>query len=207
MTQAILEFAIVAGAMTLVPGLDFTFVLRTALTQHRVVAVAAALGIAAGLLLWALAAAIGLGALLATSTVLYSTLQVFGALYMLYLGFTFWRGSDPGEDVDVRGVTGETALSVFRKGLLTNLLNPKIGVFYLAVLPPFIPSNSHHVAAAMTLASIHVVECLVFFAVTIAAAQAFKRQLERNVWRKRIDRISGALIIGFGIRVLSEVAR
>jgi len=207
MRQAMVEFALVAGAMTLVPGLDFTFVLRAALTQSRRGAFAAGLGIATGLLLWAIAASLGLSAILAASPVAFSVLQTAGAGYLIYLGISYWRSSRATINFTADNESIESPTRLYRRGLMTNALNPKICIFYLAVLPPFIPSDVQPVLAAVALASVHVVECLLYFTLTIAAAQTFKRRLSSAVWRERINRISGALIVGFGIRLLSEAAR
>ena len=93
MSQAMLQFAVVAGAMTLVPGLDFTFVLRAALTHNRRSAVSAGLGIATGLMLWAIAASLGLSAVLATAPIAFTAMQIIGAFYLMYLGISYWRSS------------------------------------------------------------------------------------------------------------------
>lgn len=205
-TQAMVEFALVAGAMTLVPGLDFAFVLRAGLTQTRRVAFAAGLGIATGLMMWAFAAAVGLSALLTASTWAFQALQLIGAAYMLYLGFTYLRGTPKPVELNDTSATAESASGIFVRGLLSNLLNPKIGIFYLAILPPFLPTDVPAVPAALALASVHVVECLVYFGIIISAAHAFKTTFLKSTWRRWIDRASGALIIGFGIRLLNEAA-
>lgn len=203
MVAAMAQFAIVAGLMTLVPGIDFTFVLRTALTHSKTVAFAAVLGISSGLILWAVAAAAGLTALLAASEMAFTALRFGGALYMIYLGAVFIIKSN---DHRMSGeLASEGSVSTaFRRGLLTNLLNPKIGVFYLAVLPPFLPTDTNTVLAAFLLALVHVAEGLIYFTFVIAAASFFKRQLEKPHLRAFVDRFAGVLIIGFGVRLLAS---
>lgn len=206
MMNSMAQFAIVAGLMTLVPGIDFTFVLRTALTQTKRVAFAAALGISCGLILWAIAAAAGLSALLAASELAFTAMRIGGALYMVYLGVTFIRHAHDG-NFSSGSADSSSAVTSFRRGLLTNALNPKIGVFYLAILPPFLPSDTNTVLAALLLALVHVVEGLLYFALVIAAAGFFKRQLERPSLRATVDRFAGVLIIGFGARLLLSSTR
>lgn len=205
MAAAMTQFAIVAGLMTLVPGLDVTLVLRTALTQPKRVAFAAAFGIVVGLLLWAVAAAAGLSALLSASELAFNAMRIGGALYMMFLGAKFFVDSTRHEDVpaDLVPIT-DSGFSSFRRGLMTNVLNPKIGVFYLAMLPPFIPSGTNTVVAALVLASIHVVECLAYFSAIILAAQFFRQQFGKPTMRALVDRLAGVLIIGFGLRLLAS---
>lgn len=204
MTSALMQFAVVAGLMTLVPGLDFTMILRTALTQSKKVAFAAGAGICLGLFVWALAAAAGLSAVLAASETAFTALRLVGAGYMTYLGVMFvWHSRHPSASTESAVVPVESALTTFWRGVLTNILNPKIGVFYVAMLPPFIPADTNVVFAGLALGAVHVIESMLYFTAIIVAANFFKAQFSRPRFRAWLDRVAGVLIIGFGLRLLT----
>lgn len=203
MTAAILGFAVVAGLMTLVPGIDTALVLRTAITQGRKQAFGAAAGISMGVLIWGIAAALGVSALLAASQLAFTVLTWAGAAYVVWLGVTLLVNSWRGETVDLaEGPSApESTWKGFTRGLLTNLLNPKIGVFYIAVLPGFLPEGVPAAPAGAVLAMVHVVEGMLWFTLLILAAHALRRWLSRRSVQRWIDRITGAVLIGFGIRL------
>ena len=204
MLNSLAQFAVVAGLMVLVPGLDFTLVLRTALTQSKKVAFAASAGICLGLFLWAAAAAAGLSAVLAASETAFTTLRFIGAGYMIYLGARFLWHSHPREESHHSSPAApESTLTTFGRGVLTNVLNPKAGVFYIAILPPFLPVDSNVLLSGLAFASVHVIESLLYFTAIILAADFFKEQFTKPRFRKWLDRIAGTLIIGFGLRLLT----
>jgi len=200
--QQLVAFAIVAGLLTITPGLDTALVLRYSLTQSKAVAFATSIGITAGLLVWGIAASVGVSALLTASQVAYDVLRVVGALYMAWLGFRLIRAAlrrDGGhEDADVPPAP-ETLWSGFRSGFLTNLLNPKIGAFYVAVLPQFIPAGTPSLGGGVALTMVHVVESLVWFALLIVTAAAMRQWLERR--RRAIDAVTGAVLLLFAARL------
>lgn len=201
----VVGFAVVAGLMTLVPGIDTALVLRAALGSGRRAAYAAVAGISAGLLVWAIVAAAGVSALLAASRDAYVALEVAGAAYMIWLGLRLWWESRfagtlaHGEDVSApdRG-----AKAAFARGFVTNLLNPKIGVFYLAVLPQFLPEGAPYLVAGAGLALIHIAEGCAWFSVLILGTQLLRGRLERAGVRAWIDRVTGGVLIAFGLRIL-----
>lgn len=211
MIAAVVGFAVVAGLMTLVPGLDTALVLRAAITQGRASAYATVAGISAGLLVWGVAAAVGVSALLAASQVAYNVLRVAGALYMVWLGAMLIRSTfitKTSDDlaapcaVDSGPAAPESLWSGFRRGFLTNLLNPKIGVFYVAVLPQFIPADAPQAVSGVLLAMVHVFEGLIWFSVLILATQLLRTWLDRPVVQAWIDRITGGVLIGFGVKLV-----
>lgn len=203
MLSAVIAFAVVAGMMTLVPGIDTALVLRTAITQGRRQAFAAAAGISTGVLVWGIAAALGVSALLSASRLAFDVLRWAGAAYVVWLGITLIVGSIRGRGVEVSDEPAppESAWTGFRRGLLTNLLNPKIGVFYIALLPQFLPEGVPAGFAGATLALVHVAEGMLWFTALILAAHAFRAWLQRRAVQKWIDRITGGVLIGFGIKV------
>jgi len=147
---AVLTFALVAGALTVTPGLDTALVLRASLTRRRREAVATAAGIVGGLFVWGAAAAVGVSALLTASDVAYDVLRYAGAAYLVWFGGRLLVRAVRGTHVDAEpdGTTPASAWRAARLGLVTNLLNPKVGVFYLALLPQFVPASGSLPATA-----------------------------------------------------------
>lgn len=145
--MTIASFAVLAGLLTIVPGLDTALVLRSAAVRGRSHAFATAFGISTGALLWGAAAAGGATALLTVSHIAYTSLRVAGAAYLLWMGAGLLKAlrREPALAVDPRPQAARLSGS-YRRGLTTNLLNPKIGVFYTAMLPRFIPAHTPHLA-------------------------------------------------------------
>lgn len=201
--QAVLSFAVVAALLTLVPGIDTSLVLRAALSRGRAYACATASGIVTGAPIWGVAAAVGASALLATSEVAYRILTFAGATYMVWLGASMiWKTfARPGLAAHTPAQEMPVSRSLARAwlvGLGTNLLNPKVGVFYLATIPQFIPAGASPAAMGLLLAAIHGVLSLLWFAGIIVATGFVARWLRGVRAVKIIDRITGTVLIGFG---------
>lgn len=204
-TSALLAFAAVAAVLTVIPGLDTTLVLRSALTQSRRHAAVTALGVSVGALAWGAAAAVGAAALLAASELAYRALTIVGAAYMAYLGVMLIVRSFRHEPVALDQVAEPMPLwRSFLAGAWTNLLNPKIGAFYVATIPQFIPEGASHLGMGLLLAGVHDVIGLLWFAGIIWGAQAVRRWLANARALKIIDRIAGVVLIGFGARLVLE---
>ena len=200
---AVLSFAVVATALTVTPGLDTALVLRAALTRSRWEAVATAAGIVAGLFVWAAAAAVGVSALLTASQVAYDLLRYAGSAYLVWFGVRLlvraFR-SRPGP-ADPDGAVGGSAWRAARTGLATNLLNPKVGVFYVALLPQFLPAGSDPLLVGLLLAGVHALLSVVWFALLITLAGLLSRWLRRPATARAIDGVTGATLVGFGVRL------
>jgi threonine/homoserine/homoserine lactone efflux protein len=205
LTSAVLSFAVVAGLLTILPGLDTALVLRAAITQGRAHAFATALGVNAGVLVWGAGAAVGVSALLTASTVAYTVVRIAGATYLVGLGARMlWTAlRAPLADAEQSAVVSGpgSPWHAWRRGLLTNILNPKIGAFYVALLPQFIPSDDSHLAVGLLLALVHDIEGLAWFTVIIFGARAMRRWLARRSARRAIDGTTGAVLLGFGVRL------
>ena len=137
---AVLTFAVAGAILTVTPGLDTVLVLRTAIVGGPRHAASAALGICCGLLLWGFVVALGLGALLTASRMAYTALRWAGAVYLLWLGFgLMFRSHRDGLQSDSASVPYDGVRRWFVRGLLSNLMKPKVGVFYVSFLPQFVP--------------------------------------------------------------------
>ncbi len=214
-SHALFAFAIAAALLTITPGLDTALVLRTAAVEGSRRASLAGAGICCGLFAWALAVSIGLGALLAVSRFAYDALRIVGACYLIYLGAKiFFRKSAPLIEAPAeelrqfnRTSSNTTAPRWFARGFLCNILNPKVGVFYVTFLPQFIPSGVSVTSFSLLLASIHVAEGILWFILLISATSIFSRWLRHPKIAKRIDHLTGAVLIAFGLALAFEKSR
>lgn len=200
--QAVLGFAVVAGLLTLVPGVDTALVLRTSLTRGRPEAFAAMAGIQAGTLLWGAAAGMGATALLAASEVAYRALTLLGAIYLVYLGIRLLVRRPSAQDVDT-SATGRRRglLGAWGTGLLTNLLNPKVGVFYLATIPQFVPDGVSPLVMGVVLAAVHCVLGAVWLGTIAVAGSAVGRRLRSAALMRWVDRVTGGVLVLMGARL------
>lgn len=197
MLSAALAFAAVAALLTITPGADTALVLRAAVGGGPRAAMVAGAGVCSGVLVWGALTAIGLAALVRASPTAYDALRLAGAAYLLWLGVRTWRrAGEQGADA--------TAGPWFRTGLLTNLLNPKVGAFYLSFLPQFLPHGVPVLAAALLLAGIHAVEGMAWFALLAGATARFAQLLSRERVRRAVQRVTATVLVGFGVRLVLE---
>ncbi|MFI1919171.1 LysE family translocator [Nocardia sp. NPDC020380] len=204
MLHALLSFAVVAGLLTLVPGLDTALVLRAAVGRGRRQAFATALGVGSGTLVWGAAAAAGVSALLTASEVAYTLLRIAGAIYLVWMGIGMLRQAfrrPPPTDTLTPDDAPRTVFASWAKGFGTNLLNPKVGVFYVAMLPQFLPPGVPHLVMGCALAVVHNIEGMVWFTMIICAAGAAKAWLDRDRVRRAMDAITGTVVVAFGLKL------
>ncbi|GGS99067.1 LysE family translocator [Nonomuraea spiralis] len=197
---AVWSFAAVVALLTLTPGLDTALTLRTSLLVGRRAAWGVVLGIQLGTLAWGVLTAAGLSALLAASRLAYDVLRWAGAAYLVWMGVRMLLAKGAAGEEEA----GQRAFGFgkgFRRGLLTNLLNPKVGAFYVAMLPQFIPAGAPHAVMGLLLAGVHVAEGLVWSAVLIGFASLMSDVLRSARVRRVLDRVTGVVIVGFGLRL------
>lgn len=208
LAQAVLSFALVAGLLTLVPGIDTALVLRSSITRTRGYAFATALGISTGAMIWGVAAAVGVSALLAASELAYRVLTLAGAAYMVWLGVSLlWksrgkagRAEPPAEAAAPAAANGQL-LKGWATGAGTNLLNPKVGVFYIATIPQFIPVGTSPLLMGVVLAGVHCLLTMAWFTLLIFGSQFASRWLKGPHSIKVVDRITGTVLMGFGLKL------
>jgi threonine/homoserine/homoserine lactone efflux protein len=189
-------------ALNLTPGQDTFYILGRSIAQGRRAGIASVLGISTGSVIHTCAAALGLSALLAASASAFLAVKLAGAAYLVYLGLRLLLGRAP-----VAAVTGTFTsagfLAVYRQGLITNVLNPKVALFFLAFMPQFIAADSaHKILAFLALGSCFVTTgtiwcfCLAWFAARIA------RRLQGGTrFAAWTHRAAGALFILLGVRL------
>ncbi len=201
METALWSFALVVGLLTLTPGLDTALILRTSALGHRRQAWGVVLGIQTGTLLWGTLTSAGVTALLTASHLAYEALRWAGAGYLLWMGVRLLRTEDAAVAEPGAGPAGGGLFQGWRRGTLTNLLNPKVGVFYVAVLPQFIPAGVPHFSAGVLLTCVHVAEGLLWSAVLVGFARVLSGWLRRPAARRVLDRVTGVVVVGFGVRL------
>ncbi|KDN81815.1 lysine transporter LysE [Kitasatospora cheerisanensis KCTC 2395] len=206
MAAPLASFALVVGLLTLTPGVDTALILRTAALGQRRRAWGVVLGIQTGTMIWGTASAAGLSVLLTASRLAYETLRWAGVCYLLWMGVQLFRDRhrEPAAE-DAPSATGQGngggLWAGWRRGTVTNLLNPKVGVFYVAVLPPFIPAGQPHLPAGVLLTSVHVLEGTLWSAVLIGFAHTLRTWLRRPAARRLLDRVTGTAVLGFGVKL------
>lgn len=203
-STALWSFALVVGLLTLTPGLDTALILRTAALGERRRAWGVVLGIQSGTLAWGVLSSLGVSALLTASRLGYETLRWAGAAYLLWMGAQMLRGRGTQHPETEEQPAAGGLLAGWRRGTLTNLLNPKVGVFYVAVLPQFIPAGAPHFATGVLLTCVHVVEGLLWSATLVGFARTLRGWLRRPVARKALDRVTGVAIVGFGLKLAAS---
>jgi threonine/homoserine/homoserine lactone efflux protein len=163
------------------------------------------LGIAAGCFAWAVLVAFGLGAVLAASAVAYTALRWMGAAYLLWLGYKMLRFP---RHTFVAGLGVSAGRHKgFPTGLLTNLLNPKVGVFYVSFLPQFVPAGVRVAPYMLLLGAIHAFLGLIWFACLIAATRPIARLLAKPSVVQWCDRLTGGMFMAFGVGLALDSRR
>ena len=196
---ALIAFVLAAGLLTVTPGIDTALVLRTAGVEGARKAALAGLGIALGCLAWGVFVALGLGLLLQASELAYTILRWAGAAYLVWLGIKLIRSRREGLiEAEAEKTDGGAWL---RRGLLTNLLNPKVGIFYVSFLPQFIPAGADVQSTTILLAAIHAGLGLTWFGALILATRPIAAALRRPGTVRLLDRVTGGLFLMFGARL------
>ena len=177
--------------------------LRSAAVAGRARAWGAILGIGTGCLAWGVLTAVGVSALLAASQVAYTIVRLAGAAYLVYLGGKLLWSQIRGH-IGIAAVTtglSDTFGAGWRQGLFTNLLNPKVGAFYIAILPQFIPPDAPHVTWGLALAGVHDLEGIIWLGMVLMLARSLRTWLERHRVVRGIDAVVGTVIAAFGLRL------
>ncbi len=207
---SLLAFAGLCLVLSLTPGPDTFLVLRIAM--NRVGAgVAAATGSAVAALLWAALVGVGLAAILEQSAEVFRWIKIAGGLYLLYLGVSSFLKARKAAKEGVAAPDGEAPLGYglwqgFGAGALSTILNPKVGLFYLAVVPQFIPHGGNTLGTAMILGSIEAVIAFSYLAVVALVAFKAMQWLRRPRVKNVMERGSSGIIAALGVGVLASGA-
>ena len=196
----------VAGVviLTLTPGQDTMYILGRSLSGGLRVGVASASGVMAGCMVHTLAATAGLSVLLATSPIAFMAVKLCGAAYLIFLGARLvWVGHAQSQEPKLRTRPAADPLPAFGQGVLTNVLNPKVALFFLAFLPQFISATSSSKTLAFLALGTTVIAIGTVWCVVIAVGAAHLRGLlgQSGPVRVALDRVTGGLFILLGIRL------
>ena len=199
MSMLLIPYLIAISILTITPGLDTTLIIRTATLEGKMKAFQAALGINLGCIVWGVLVACGLGALLMTSDLAFNALKWIGAIYLTWLGLNLLL--KPRSQLASLNNSAVTRQNWFMKGFWGNLLNPKVGIFYISFLPQFIPQSASPVIWTMSLVMIHVVIGLIWSIFLIAAMQSISAYLKQPKFIRYMDRITGSIFILFALKL------
>jgi RhtB (resistance to homoserine/threonine) family protein len=197
--ESLLAFLLAASLLIITPGVDTALVLRTAAVEGSKRAVLAALGVNTGCLAWGALVAMGLGALIAASEWAFTLLKWAGAAYLCWLGLNMLLRPRPAALADSGVSNGQR--SWFMKGLLGNLLNPKVGVFYVSFLPQFVPAGFSAAPYMFGLACIHVLLGCVWCTLLIMTTRPLSAWLKKPSVSIALDRITGIVLVGFAVKL------
>ena len=194
------SFVLVVGLLTLTPGMDTALILRTAVTGPPRRAWGVVLGIQTGTLVWGTLTSAGVTALLTASQLAYDVLRWAGAAYLVWIGLGMLRDAVRRRPaaVPVAETPGGFPAG-WRRGLLTNLLNPKMGAFYVALLPQFMPAGAFWYGVGLTV--IHVLLGVTWSAVLVGLAGRLRPVLRRPLVARGIDAVTGTVVAAFGLRL------
>ncbi len=187
------------------PGADMALIARSVLTHGRRAGYLMSLGISAGLIVHAVASALGLSAILMTSATLFSAVKLMGAAYLVALGVLSLRRAflpmDAGSLATAVEGGRSSVAQALGQGLLSNLLNPKVALFYLTLLPQFVRPGDPVLARSLLLAGIHVVVGLAWLFLYTYFLGRLGAMLRRPRVRRALEGVTGLLLIGFGARL------
>lgn len=206
MVGILATFAVVALLLSVVPGPDTLLVLRAGLRGGQRSGTAAGLGCAAGSLIWGSAAAVGLATLLERSAAAFEIVKLAGAVYLIYLGArALWDARRPGLlglDRDApAGSPVQTPAGAFLAGLTSDLLNPKMGLFYVAVIPQVVPHTMPIMSGTLMFAGIDTAVASLYMAVLAAVAGWALRWLRQARVRRAMEGATGLCMVGLGATI------
>ncbi|MCG9653795.1 LysE family translocator [Vibrio vulnificus] len=200
-------FLIAITILTLTPGLDTALVIRNTTRAGLQDGCMTSLGICCGLFVHALFSAIGISAILAQSAELFQLVKMIGAAYLIWLGFISLKSlmtSGSGLSVAQMAQQSYDAKRSLREGFLSNVLNPKTAVFYLAFLPQFVNPEGSPLLQSMTMAGIHFVIAMVWQCGLAGALNSAKNLLKNAQFMKWMEGATGAVLVALGIKLLVE---
>ena len=206
MVETLIAFAGAAAVVAVVPGPSTAIIVRQSVTGGRRAGVAAMLGNECGVVLWGLAAAFGLSALLLASTIAYDAMRIAGAVFLVTLGArALWRSRRPAApETEETPARAGSRWRAYRLGLLTNFANPKAGVFAVSFLPQFVPAGARVLPVLVALSLAWALIDMVWYLTLIWLAGRAGRAFGRPSVRRRLEQVSGVVLVGLGLRLAAE---
>jgi len=203
----LLVFIGVAAVVIVIPGPDTAVVTKNVLVHGRRTAFGTSLGVSAGLSVWTLAAAVGVASVVRASAVAFTALKLVGALYLIWLGVQALRAARHTESGG-RLATADTRtlgpVGGFRQGLLSDLANPKIGIFFTSLLPQFVAPGHSVLVPFLALGAVFVLMTVLWLSAYCLVAARAAETLQRPRVRAAMDRFTGVVLIALGLRLAIE---
>ncbi|HEV2371309.1 MAG TPA: LysE family translocator [Streptosporangiaceae bacterium] len=195
-----------AALLVVAPGPDSLLVLRNSARGGHRAGLATAAGTVTGLLVWAGVAALGLAALLRASEIGYTVLRWAGAAYLLFVGSRLLLGGGKGQaSAEAAGPAAHRGKwADYLSGVGTNLFNPKVGVFFVSFLPAFIPKGIPAAPLALLLGGVYLAEGTTWLTALALLGNRLNTVMTRPRVRRRVERLTGLVMVGFGVRLAIE---
>jgi threonine/homoserine/homoserine lactone efflux protein len=198
MLHTLLTFLPVAVLLSMTPGVATALVVRNAARGGRRHALQTTFGNSVGVLAWACFAAVGIAAVVAASAAVFDAVKLAGAALLLVMGVRSLLGR---HDAEVLSASGRGA---FREGLVTSLANPKLAAFFVALFPQFIPRGAAVLPCALAMATVIVAVDLIWYSLLALLVARARTAFTDGGWGRRVERLTGAVLIGLGIRLALE---
>jgi RhtB (resistance to homoserine/threonine) family protein len=201
-------FVGISAVVIIAPGPDTVVVTKNAVLHGRRAALATSFGVNTGLAIWTAAAAFGVAAIIRESAVAFTVLKLVGAAYLAWLGIQALlaarrRTAHAGLDGDDNGSRLRT-FGAYRQGVLSDLANPKIGIFFTGLLPQFVSGRNSDLVPFLILGAIFVLMTVVWLIAYSLVAARIADVLTRPSVKATLDRVSGTVLVGFGVRLALE---
>ncbi|MEU5407147.1 LysE family translocator [Nocardia asteroides] len=207
MLAAVLSFTLASVVLVLLPGPDTLVVVRSLVRGGRAAGIRTAAGVLCGLGVWVVAAVLGLSALLRASEIGYEVLKIVGAAYLVWIGVQSLRAlRQPVAAVEPVGSSTAPLdrMGSFGSGFLTDILNPKIGVLFVSFLPGFVPEGYSPVWTTLGLGAVYIALTALYCAALVVASGSISAWMQTARIRRRIDALTGLVLVGFGVRLATE---
>lgn len=198
-------FVIMSLALIIMPGADVALVTKNTLTLGKRGGMATVFGITAGTLVHMLAAALGISAIIAQSAALFEIIKYIGAIYLIYLGvqsLLSLRKSAPLPPVVENG--RKNSGSGFAQGLVSNVFNPKVAIFFLTFLPQFIVPGEHNLMQILIMGVTHAVLGVIWLTIYIYLIDAMRSLFQSQATHKVFQGVTGTMLLGLGIKLALE---
>jgi threonine/homoserine/homoserine lactone efflux protein len=207
MRTGLLAFLGVSALVICTPGPDTALTVRNSIVGGRRAGVFTAAGIAAGQLVWTVAASLGIAGLLQASQPAFTALKIAGAAYLIFLGVQSILGAIRGRHGKHERPIGLPELAprrAMRQGFLSNLANPKMAAFFLSLLPQFVPVASGRIAALLPLGLVFCLMTFGWLSLYAAVLDKVGPFLQRSRVRRSLDAVTGTVLVALGLRLATE---
>ncbi len=207
--QQLVAFTIASAIMAITPGNDTILTMKNSLAGGKTAGLATTAGIICGCLVHASFSALGISIILVKSAELFNAVKMLGAAYLIFLGvkglWSLWRSRGEVEDATTTVArSGKSARRAFVEGLMTNVLNPKVAVFYLSFLPQFISPGDDVVSRSFLLAGIHQLVGAIWLASLVVFVTRMRGIVTRMSIKRKLEAATSTVLIAFGLKLALE---